>query len=160
MQRMEVGLFVVMTEVFLYGVYATMFGFYLHVLRKHGVMRNRFLIVARISLFLLCTAHCALLLATTEIANLNSVTALSRDEGLHLLDAGVKRNLRDQQYNRGCDFYLSLLRNLEFPMGDCVPSDLAHLSRTHRHQAHSRKCSLAHYRRRAAQGVRGRCRET
>ncbi|KAJ7822531.1 hypothetical protein B0H14DRAFT_2828346 [Mycena olivaceomarginata] len=71
MQRMEVGLFVVVTEVFLYGVYATMFGFYLHVLRKHGVMRNRFLTAATISLFLLCTAHCALLLATTELANLN-----------------------------------------------------------------------------------------
>jgi len=80
MQRIEVGLFVVATEVFLYGVYATLFGFYLHVLRKHGIMRNRFLTVATISLFLLCTAHCALLLATTEIASVNSATALYRDE--------------------------------------------------------------------------------
>jgi hypothetical protein len=61
------------------GVYATMFGFYLHVLRKHGVMQYRFLTGATISLFLLCTAHCALLLATTEIANvINGSTELSR----------------------------------------------------------------------------------
>ncbi|KAJ7909971.1 hypothetical protein B0H13DRAFT_2661276 [Mycena leptocephala] len=79
MQRIEVGLFVVVAEVFLYGVYATMFGFYLHVLRKHGFMQYRFLTGATISLFLLCTAHCALLLATTEIANvINGSTELSR----------------------------------------------------------------------------------
>ncbi|KAJ7831551.1 hypothetical protein B0H13DRAFT_2371386 [Mycena leptocephala] len=47
-----------------------MFSFYLHVLRKNDVVKNRFLTIATISLFLLCTVYCALLLATTEIANI------------------------------------------------------------------------------------------
>jgi len=69
MQDIEVGLYVVVGEVLLYGAYLTMFGFYLHVLRKHGVMNNRFLTIATIALFLLCTAHCALQLAITKVAN-------------------------------------------------------------------------------------------
>ncbi|KAJ7142752.1 hypothetical protein C8R44DRAFT_761042 [Mycena epipterygia] len=53
------------TEVFFYGVYLVMFGFYLHVLRTHGMTKHRFLTVSTISLFILGTAHCALELAIT-----------------------------------------------------------------------------------------------
>ncbi|KAJ7464284.1 hypothetical protein B0H11DRAFT_2051974 [Mycena galericulata] len=47
------------------GAYAVMFGFYIHVIRTRGMFNNCFLTVATISLFVLCTAHCALLLADT-----------------------------------------------------------------------------------------------
>ncbi|KAJ7464279.1 hypothetical protein B0H11DRAFT_1922667 [Mycena galericulata] len=40
-----------------------MFGFYIHVIRKRGMFNNRFLTIATIFLFILCTAHCALIFA-------------------------------------------------------------------------------------------------
>ncbi|KAJ7466483.1 hypothetical protein FB451DRAFT_1485453 [Mycena latifolia] len=49
-------------EVFLYGAYLVLFGFYLYVLRTGGMAKHRFLNVSTISLFILCTAHCALVL--------------------------------------------------------------------------------------------------
>ncbi|KAJ7466465.1 hypothetical protein FB451DRAFT_413242 [Mycena latifolia] len=49
-------------EVFLYGAYLVLFGFYLHVLRTGGMAKHRFLNISTISLFILCTAHCALVL--------------------------------------------------------------------------------------------------
>ncbi|KAJ7142739.1 hypothetical protein C8R44DRAFT_974323 [Mycena epipterygia] len=52
-------------EVFFYGSYLVMFGFYLHVLRTHGIAQHRFLAASTISLFILGTAHCALQLAAT-----------------------------------------------------------------------------------------------
>ncbi|KAJ7464288.1 hypothetical protein B0H11DRAFT_2240685 [Mycena galericulata] len=45
------------------GAYAVIFGFYIHIIRTRGIFNNRFLTVATISLFILCTAHCALLWA-------------------------------------------------------------------------------------------------
>ncbi|KAJ7142716.1 hypothetical protein C8R44DRAFT_760998 [Mycena epipterygia] len=42
-----------------------MFGFYLHILRTHGIAQHHFLAASTISLFILGTAHCALQLATT-----------------------------------------------------------------------------------------------
>ncbi|KAJ7494118.1 hypothetical protein FB451DRAFT_1551299 [Mycena latifolia] len=50
-------------EVFHYGVYVVLFCFYMHILRKCGMATHRFLTGATISLFILCTAHCALELA-------------------------------------------------------------------------------------------------
>ncbi|KAJ7494144.1 hypothetical protein FB451DRAFT_1388251 [Mycena latifolia] len=56
-----------MAEAFLYGVYLIMFGFYLDILRTQGVANHRFLTVAIISLFVLCTAHCTLVIATAVV---------------------------------------------------------------------------------------------
>ncbi|KAF7378226.1 hypothetical protein MSAN_00247400 [Mycena sanguinolenta] len=56
-------------EVFIYGAYAVMFGFYIYVLRTRGFSKNRFLAVATIVLFLLCTVHLGLLLVSTELFN-------------------------------------------------------------------------------------------
>ncbi|KAF7336423.1 hypothetical protein MSAN_02296300 [Mycena sanguinolenta] len=50
-------------ETFLYGAYLIMIALYVHVLRKRGLGRSRFLAFATIALFVLCTAHCALVLA-------------------------------------------------------------------------------------------------
>jgi hypothetical protein len=76
-----------------------MFSFYLHVLRKNGVVKNRFLTIATISLFLLCTVYCALLLATTEIANvINGSAELSRQSlQIYVSLNRVEHDLRDQQ---------------------------------------------------------------
>ncbi|KAJ7464274.1 hypothetical protein B0H11DRAFT_79247 [Mycena galericulata] len=63
LQGIETHLYVLAAEIFLYGVYAVMFGFYIHVIRTRGMLNNRFLTVATMSLFTLCTIHCALLLA-------------------------------------------------------------------------------------------------
>ncbi|KAJ7493983.1 hypothetical protein FB451DRAFT_1551243, partial [Mycena latifolia] len=54
-------------EVGLYGAYLVMFGFYVHVLGTRGIAKHRFLTAATISLFILCTSHCALELATTIV---------------------------------------------------------------------------------------------
>ncbi|KAJ7494100.1 hypothetical protein FB451DRAFT_1215998 [Mycena latifolia] len=44
-----------------------MFGFYLDILRTKGVANHHFLTVAIISLFVLCTAHCILVIATAVV---------------------------------------------------------------------------------------------
>ncbi|KAJ6474880.1 hypothetical protein C8R45DRAFT_383157 [Mycena sanguinolenta] len=49
-------------ETFLYGIYLIMIAQYVYVLRKRGIGRNRFLAFATIALFVLCTAHCVLVL--------------------------------------------------------------------------------------------------
>ncbi|KAJ7131193.1 hypothetical protein C8R44DRAFT_731453 [Mycena epipterygia] len=49
------------------GAYLVIFGFYLHVLCTHGIAQHRFLAASTISLFILCTAHCALQLAITTV---------------------------------------------------------------------------------------------
>jgi uncharacterized membrane protein len=51
------------------GAYFVMFGFYLNVLRVHGAARNRSLTVATALLFVFCTTHCALQIATTTLYN-------------------------------------------------------------------------------------------
>ncbi|KAJ7813325.1 hypothetical protein B0H13DRAFT_2382581 [Mycena leptocephala] len=63
----NIDLYIAMAEAFLYGAYAVMFGFYIHVLHTRGIPKTRFLPVATISLFILCTAHLALLLAGTTV---------------------------------------------------------------------------------------------
>ncbi|KAF8156466.1 hypothetical protein K438DRAFT_349675 [Mycena galopus ATCC 62051] len=62
-------MYIAMAEVFLYGVYTVMFGFYVHVLSTQGMGKNRALPVATILLFILCTAHLGLLLASTVFYN-------------------------------------------------------------------------------------------
>ncbi|KAJ7135545.1 hypothetical protein C8R44DRAFT_976472 [Mycena epipterygia] len=61
----EIAWSIAAVEVFFYGVYLIIFGFYLHVLRTRGMAQHRFLTASTISLFILGTAHCALQLAMT-----------------------------------------------------------------------------------------------
>ncbi|KAF8156477.1 hypothetical protein K438DRAFT_1986738 [Mycena galopus ATCC 62051] len=68
-EDIENSMYIAMAEVFLYGVYAVMFGFYVHVLSTQGMGKNRALPVATILLFILCTAHLGLLLASTVFYN-------------------------------------------------------------------------------------------
>ncbi|KAF7378225.1 hypothetical protein MSAN_00247300 [Mycena sanguinolenta] len=65
----QTGLYIVMAEVFIYGAYAVMFGFYIYILRTRGFSKNRFLAVATIVLFIVCTVHLALLLVSTALFN-------------------------------------------------------------------------------------------
>lgn len=58
------------------GAYAVMFGFYIHVLHTRGIPKTRFLPVATISLFILCTAHLALLLAGTTVLDQTDETSV------------------------------------------------------------------------------------
>ncbi|KAF8146805.1 hypothetical protein K438DRAFT_1868624 [Mycena galopus ATCC 62051] len=54
-------------ETCLYGAYFVMFAFYLHVLRTARMVKHNFLAIATIALFILCTIHCALVLAVTVL---------------------------------------------------------------------------------------------
>ncbi|KAF8148345.1 hypothetical protein K438DRAFT_2027524, partial [Mycena galopus ATCC 62051] len=65
----QTGLYIAMAEVFLYGAYVVMFGFYVHLLLKQGMAKTPYLSLGTISLFVLCTAHLALLLATTAVVD-------------------------------------------------------------------------------------------
>ncbi|KAJ7312364.1 hypothetical protein DFH08DRAFT_1087589 [Mycena albidolilacea] len=65
----SVGSNILAAEVFLYGAYFVMFGFYLNVLRVYGAARNRSLTIATAMLFIFCTAHCALQITTTTLYN-------------------------------------------------------------------------------------------
>ncbi|KAF7328566.1 hypothetical protein MVEN_02544600 [Mycena venus] len=57
------------SELCLYGGYFVLMAFYLHVLHTGGGMaKHRFLTVTIIMLFILCTIHCALVVATTVLA--------------------------------------------------------------------------------------------
>ncbi|KAJ6467923.1 hypothetical protein C8R45DRAFT_1019462 [Mycena sanguinolenta] len=67
--EIQTGLYIAMAEVFVYGAYAVMFGFYIYVLHTRGMSKNRFLAVATIILFLVCTVHLALLLVSTALLN-------------------------------------------------------------------------------------------
>ncbi|KAJ6574199.1 hypothetical protein B0H19DRAFT_1230263, partial [Mycena capillaripes] len=63
----NIDIYIAMAEACLYGAYAVMFGFYIHVLHTRGIPTTRFLPLATISLFILCTVHLALLLAGTMV---------------------------------------------------------------------------------------------
>ncbi|KAJ7767663.1 hypothetical protein B0H16DRAFT_334878 [Mycena metata] len=56
-------------EVFLYGAYVVMFGVYVKVLCSGGIAKNRGITVATILLFIFCTAHCVLQIATSTLYN-------------------------------------------------------------------------------------------
>jgi hypothetical protein len=63
------------------GAYAILFGFYLYILRTRGAANRRFLTVATISLFILCTAHCAFVLASVIFDNMALATAIYSPSG-------------------------------------------------------------------------------
>ncbi|KAJ7463970.1 hypothetical protein FB451DRAFT_1264343 [Mycena latifolia] len=75
----ETGLYVIAAEIFLYGIYLALFGFYIHVLHSRGMPNHRWLTVATILLFILCTVHCALQLASTTLDNRAMIKASSPD---------------------------------------------------------------------------------
>ncbi|KAJ7494003.1 hypothetical protein FB451DRAFT_1215830 [Mycena latifolia] len=58
--EIEVVWLLAAAEVFLYGVYLVIFGFYLHILHEGRMATHRFFAGATTSLFILCTVHCAL----------------------------------------------------------------------------------------------------
>ncbi|KAJ7104686.1 hypothetical protein C8R44DRAFT_987876 [Mycena epipterygia] len=74
------GLYIAMAEVFLYGAYAVMFGFYIHILHTRRIAKNHFLAVATISLFIFCTVHLALLLASTAFFNESDEASVVRSK--------------------------------------------------------------------------------
>ncbi|KAJ7798802.1 hypothetical protein B0H14DRAFT_3886337, partial [Mycena olivaceomarginata] len=78
----EVSSDILAAEVFLYGVYLVMFGFYLNVLRSRGVAKNRGLTFATILLFIFCTAHCALQITTSTLYNRLESTSLGDSESV------------------------------------------------------------------------------
>ncbi|KAJ7142725.1 hypothetical protein C8R44DRAFT_866030 [Mycena epipterygia] len=65
----SVSSYITTGEALLYRAYLVIFGFYLHVLRTHGIAQHRFLAASTILLFILGTAHCALQLATTILGD-------------------------------------------------------------------------------------------
>ncbi|KAF8180456.1 hypothetical protein K438DRAFT_1976645 [Mycena galopus ATCC 62051] len=54
-------------ETFLYGAYLILIAFYVNVLRIRGLGQNRLLASATMVLFVLCTAHCALVVAVVAV---------------------------------------------------------------------------------------------
>ncbi|KAJ7191966.1 hypothetical protein GGX14DRAFT_578552 [Mycena pura] len=97
--NIQIGFFVLAGEVFFYGGYAVMFGYYLHVLHARGISKNRFLTVATISLFVLCSALLALLAAESAVytqisknlIGVSSVASLDRAENSLPLYATLDR---------------------------------------------------------------------
>ncbi|KAJ7910933.1 hypothetical protein B0H13DRAFT_1876254 [Mycena leptocephala] len=69
LQAKDIRLYALMVEMFLYGAYTVMFGFYLNVLRTRGISGNRFIAISTIALFILCTLHCIFLLLGTVFGN-------------------------------------------------------------------------------------------
>ncbi|KAJ7884111.1 hypothetical protein B0H14DRAFT_2700859 [Mycena olivaceomarginata] len=77
-----IGSNILAAEIFLYGAYLVMFGFYLNVLGKHGFSKNRGLTFATILLFIFCTAHCALQIATSTLYNRLESTSIGNSEAM------------------------------------------------------------------------------
>ncbi|KAJ6594335.1 hypothetical protein B0H19DRAFT_1247016 [Mycena capillaripes] len=69
-------------EVFLYGAYLVMFGFYLNVLRERGFAKHRGLTFATVLLFIFCTMHCALQIATSTLYNQLESTSVGNSESV------------------------------------------------------------------------------
>ncbi|KAJ7200326.1 hypothetical protein GGX14DRAFT_466645 [Mycena pura] len=72
----NIDLYIAMCEAFLYGAYAVMFGFYIHVLHTRGIPKTRFLPVATILLFILCTVHMTLLVASIAVRDQTDETSV------------------------------------------------------------------------------------
>ncbi|KAJ7732725.1 hypothetical protein DFH07DRAFT_1065536 [Mycena maculata] len=80
--NIQANLYVLLAEGVLYGIYAALFAFYLHVLHTGGISNNRFLTVATISLFLLCSTHFSLVTASTILDNrISEALAIGLDLG-------------------------------------------------------------------------------
>jgi len=77
-QDIKNSLYIAMAEVFLYGGYTVLFGFYIHLLHTRGLWRqawrNHVLPIATILLFILCTAHLTSLLACTALLDRAELT--------------------------------------------------------------------------------------
>ncbi|KAJ7713063.1 hypothetical protein B0H16DRAFT_550152 [Mycena metata] len=56
-------------EICLYGAYFVLVAFYLHALLTRRMAKQTFLTIAIIALFILCTIHCAFILAATTLNN-------------------------------------------------------------------------------------------
>ncbi|KAJ7613379.1 hypothetical protein FB45DRAFT_938226 [Roridomyces roridus] len=93
--RIQVVSFMASAEMFLYGTYVVLFGFYVSILRKPGEFRkNSLLHSATIALFTLCTIHLALLLSIAAgetrsilLADVHSLQSSAWPEKLPLIRA-------------------------------------------------------------------------
>ncbi|KAJ7196414.1 hypothetical protein GGX14DRAFT_473710, partial [Mycena pura] len=75
-------------ETFLYGAYFVMMAFYIQVIWKHGLVQKPVLAALTISLFILCTAHCILILAGAAL-----IGSPGRDIGEDVQLANLTANL-------------------------------------------------------------------
>ncbi|KAF8193837.1 hypothetical protein K438DRAFT_826050 [Mycena galopus ATCC 62051] len=69
---------VALAETFLYGAYCIMMAFYVQVIWKRGMGRNRLLVFATIALFVLCSLHCILVLV--NVATLSRLASGSTND--------------------------------------------------------------------------------
>ncbi|KAJ7644721.1 hypothetical protein FB45DRAFT_1021469 [Roridomyces roridus] len=81
LQNTQLGGFLTAAETFLYGTYVILFGFYMRLLLKGAIRRNRFLNFSTIALFGLSTIHLALVLALTAVDNQVTVAVFQLDAG-------------------------------------------------------------------------------
>jgi hypothetical protein len=100
------------------GAYLIMIGLYVHVLRKRGLGQNRLLASAIIALFVLCTAHCVLVLAAVATR-----TSLELRLILHLAGGPVPHGRLPLLVPTAGG--LSLAANVVYVTAKCVP----HVSR-------------------------------
>ncbi|KAJ7614439.1 hypothetical protein FB45DRAFT_1064704 [Roridomyces roridus] len=78
--------FMTSAEMFLYGAYVVLFGFYVTILRKPGeFQKNRFLHSATITLFPLSTIHLALLLSITAVETSSFVYSMQMTAPIELV---------------------------------------------------------------------------
>jgi hypothetical protein len=93
-----------------------MIAFYVYVLQKHGLGQHRLLAAATIALFVLCTAHCVLVLAAIVTRS-----ALKLERIAHLAGALSPKLQLILTVGR-----LSLAANIVYVTAKCVP----HVSRS------------------------------
>ncbi|KAF8148337.1 hypothetical protein K438DRAFT_1989247 [Mycena galopus ATCC 62051] len=89
----QAGLYIAMAEAFLYGAYTVMFGFFIYILHTRRVPQNRFLAVATILLFIFCTAHLDLLLATTAALDRTAETSANGNPSYLVLQLNFAENV-------------------------------------------------------------------
>ncbi|KAF8148353.1 hypothetical protein K438DRAFT_2027528 [Mycena galopus ATCC 62051] len=89
----QAGLYIAMAETFLYGAYTVMFGFYISILHTRRVPQNRFLAAATILLFIFCTAHLGLLLATTAVLDRTAETSANGNPSYLVLQLNFAENV-------------------------------------------------------------------
>ncbi|KAJ7615322.1 hypothetical protein FB45DRAFT_1107869 [Roridomyces roridus] len=86
--NVQMGFYLMAVEMLFYGGYVVLFGFYANILYQKGGLRpQRFLHIATIILFVLSTAHFALLLSSSAIYNHANIAVL----------AGLPLDLRDKK---------------------------------------------------------------
>ncbi|KAF8213013.1 hypothetical protein K438DRAFT_2168138 [Mycena galopus ATCC 62051] len=105
-----------MAETFLYGAYAVMFGFYIYILHTRRVPQNRFLAAATILLFIFCTGHLGLLLATTAALDRTAETSANGDPSYLGLQLNFAENVIYVTSNVIADSIFVLEDCIDFPM--------------------------------------------